>query len=243
MEESSVAADPLAQAIDALTLKNLGLLKARVEVDPESVLGVNGNELTVQLKWGASKSQHVQVEDKVTKKANQFFIVEIATSLRMVEKAQPGQPEMSVSSEINLADPKVRAEVEATFVVTYDLDHTHELGPTALDVFARRNVIYHVWPYWRAYITDTLGRANMPPFVLPMFNLARQSQQLQQLQKRRGEADLSKINLTEPSQLQFWMKELGVDESELRALVQEGGEGEGAIREHPTKGVRRSKID
>jgi len=163
----------LAQAIKALKLTNLGLLKAKIDVDPDTVLGVDGNELQVQLKWGASKSQHLQAEDRVSKEANQFFLVEVATSLRMIDKVPVDQPDLASGESGPLAsEPKVRGELEATYIVTYEVDNSVELDPQALDEFAKRNVIYHVWPYWRAYITDTLGRTNLPPFVLPMFALS-----------------------------------------------------------------------
>jgi hypothetical protein len=165
----------LAKAIKALKLRNLGLLKSKIEIDPDTVLGIDGNELEVQLKWGASKSEHLIAEDRTSKQPNQLFLVEITTSLRMLDKLPSNPAALTLGEPPKENEPKIRAELDATYIVTYEVDQAAGIEQPALDEFARRNVIYHVWPYWRAYITDILGRGNLPPFVLPMFALAKSS--------------------------------------------------------------------
>lgn len=66
-------------------------------------------------------------------------------------------------------DVEVLALVEATMEADYDIiDSSIIDNPEALDIFALKNVPYHVWPYWREYVTSQLMRMNMPKLVLPM---------------------------------------------------------------------------
>ncbi|WLI11231.1 MULTISPECIES: hypothetical protein [Pseudomonas] len=66
-------------------------------------------------------------------------------------------------------DIEVLALVEATMEADYDIvDYAIAEDQEALDAFALKNVSYHVWPYWREYVTSQLQRMNMPKLVLPM---------------------------------------------------------------------------
>ncbi|WP_150688090.1 preprotein translocase subunit SecB [Pseudomonas fluorescens] len=66
-------------------------------------------------------------------------------------------------------DPEVLAQVEATMEADYNIaDLSIVEDQEALDAFALKNVSYHVWPYWREYVTSQLMRMNMPKLVLPM---------------------------------------------------------------------------
>jgi hypothetical protein len=67
-------------------------------------------------------------------------------------------------------EPDVLAMIEATMHADYDIsDKSITEDQQALDEFALNNVSYHVWPYWREYVTSQLMRMNMPKVVLPMF--------------------------------------------------------------------------
>lgn len=66
-------------------------------------------------------------------------------------------------------DPEILAQVEATMEADYNItDLSIVEDQEALDAFALKNVSYHVWPYWREYVTSQLMRMNMPKLVLPM---------------------------------------------------------------------------
>ncbi len=67
-------------------------------------------------------------------------------------------------------EPDVLAMIEATMHADYEIsDKSITEDQPALDEFALNNVSYHVWPYWREYVTSQLMRMNMPKVVLPMF--------------------------------------------------------------------------
>ena len=78
----------------------------------------------------------------------------------------------------NNPEPSVKALIEAEFVAEYR--YTPELARPALDEFAQKNVIYHVWPYWREFVSSHAERLRLPRVTLPM---------LQLLHHRNGAAD------------------------------------------------------
>lgn len=55
--------------------------------------------------------------------------------------------------------------IEAKFVAEYEI--TEELPKECLDAFALQNASYHVWPYWREYVTSSCARMNVPKLVMP----------------------------------------------------------------------------
>ncbi|MGY2400140.1 hypothetical protein [Pseudomonas sp. SDO5271_S396] len=75
-------------------------------------------------------------------------------------------------------EPEVLAQVEATMEADYTIsDASIAENQEALDEFALKNVSYHVWPYWREYVTSQLLRMNMPKLVLPMLLRASNQEQ------------------------------------------------------------------
>jgi len=69
-----------------------------------------------------------------------------------------------------IEDPEVLAILEAVMYADYKVSDIEILGDQdALNTFALNNAPYHVWPYWREYVTSQLIRMNMPKLVLPMF--------------------------------------------------------------------------
>lgn len=62
------------------------------------------------------------------------------------------------------------AQVEATMVADYQM--LEDPGEEALGEFARRNASYHIWPYWREYLSLQCLRMNMPKLTLPFMQVA-----------------------------------------------------------------------
>lgn len=46
------------------------------------------------------------------------------------------------------------------------------LEQSAIDEFATENASYHVWPYWREYLSSQCLRLNLPKIILPTKQLA-----------------------------------------------------------------------
>jgi len=62
-------------------------------------------------------------------------------------------------------DKSVKARVEGTLVAEYII--TEEIEDDSIEEFAHKNAGFHVWPYWREYLSNQCSRMNLPKLVLP----------------------------------------------------------------------------
>lgn len=74
----------------------------------------------------------------------------------------------AVDSEPQEADAIIRAE--AVFQAVYELDPGAAFSDEDAMAFARINTHLNIYPFWREYVHDTLGRAGIAPFLIPPFN-------------------------------------------------------------------------
>lgn len=56
--------------------------------------------------------------------------------------------------------------------------------------------------------------------------------------KNRGAQDRARVNVNETHEVQYWTRELGVSEAQLKAAVQAVGVSAEAIRQHLAKTAR-----
>ncbi len=61
---------------------------------------------------------------------------------------------------------------DCLFVVIYKIDESLDLTTEELDAFGKVTVPPTVVPYVRQLIQDMTARANLPPFVLPLWRIA-----------------------------------------------------------------------
>jgi hypothetical protein len=72
------------------------------------------------------------------------------------------------------AEPTVRAEIEASWIVEYRIKKAEDVDQAGIDAFRENgNVMYHVWPYWREFIHASCARLRLPQVILPMFRVAK----------------------------------------------------------------------
>lgn len=67
------------------------------------------------------------------------------------------------------AEPKVVAELIAVFSVDYAVTQGAEISDEAVELFGKRNVGYHVWPFWRELTQSHAARAMLPLPVIPFY--------------------------------------------------------------------------
>lgn len=63
----------------------------------------------------------------------------------------------------------VLSEIEADFVAYYLI--VKEISDDAIKQFGIYNVGYHVWPYWREYVSSVATRLRLPPLTIPMYTI------------------------------------------------------------------------
>ena len=73
-------------------------------------------------------------------------------------------------SEDRISDDYL-CQIEGQYVAEYIM--TAPLDQSAIDEFATQNASYHVWPYWREYLTSQSLRVNLPKIMLPTKQLAK----------------------------------------------------------------------
>ena len=59
----------------------------------------------------------------------------------------------------------------AQFRLLYSFDEGDPLAPSDIEHFVHWNAAFNAWPYWREYLSSTIGRANLPSFLLPVMKV------------------------------------------------------------------------
>ncbi|GLR64671.1 protein-export chaperone SecB [Marinospirillum insulare] len=117
-------------------------------------------------------------EPKYDPKLNTYKI----QTMHLVEKSQLMQVDdekilkVSVSLGVRWFDSEaeeVKALIEADFIAEYKMTET--LSKKEIDAFAKNNVSYHIWPYWRELLTNQTNRMHLPKVVLQTIQLAQNS--------------------------------------------------------------------
>jgi hypothetical protein len=67
-------------------------------------------------------------------------------------------------------DPEVKAHIEGVMVAEYLMQA--DPAPDALKQFALKNASFHIWPYWREYLSTQCLRMNLPKLIMPAVQFA-----------------------------------------------------------------------
>lgn len=150
----------LAKAIASLKFVDVFIRSASSSLadnfDPK--FDVRCNELSYQTKSLVTGSEILEVSNGEPSKL--IFRVCSELGVRMACKGE---------FDNDASDPDILAIVEGVMYADYEIvDPSIVEDQEALDAFALNNAPYHVWPYWREYVTSQMLRMNMPKFLLPM---------------------------------------------------------------------------
>lgn len=154
--------DALQLAIDALTIEDVSIRSVTVEMadgyDPK--FDPDAEELDVQLKHVVSSFELIDVGNE--EQSVELLRVFIDLGVRWVRPtvAAAGEDPDDLSESSN----KVAA-IEAVLIADYSMEHNP--GEDALEQFAQQNASFHVWPYWREFVSNQCLRMNLPKLVLP----------------------------------------------------------------------------
>ncbi|MDE0037649.1 MAG: preprotein translocase subunit SecB [Gammaproteobacteria bacterium] len=154
--------DALQLAIDALTIEDVSIRSVTAEMadgyDPK--FDADAEELDVQLKHVVSSFELLDVGNE--EQPVELLRVFIDLGVRWVRPA-------ASDAEEDLDEPSESANkvaaIEAVLIADYSMDHNP--GEAALEQFAQQNASFHVWPYWREFVSNQCLRMNLPKLVLP----------------------------------------------------------------------------
>ncbi|MEM7998736.1 hypothetical protein Q4R43_20030 [Morganella morganii] len=94
------------------------------------------------------------------------YIFEFECATRAVMLDDEGNPPDSDPSSSETSE-RVMYVISATFEAAYSSNE--RLTEDELRAFAEKNVMYHVWPYWREYLQNSCSRLDIPRLQVPMF--------------------------------------------------------------------------
>jgi len=150
----------LQKAIDSLTIRDVYLRKSNSILmdDFEPKYEPDTDKLAVQFKHTVTHSNILELEEESGEKTC-LYRVFVDLGARWIS------PETEDDK-----NPKVKAFIEGTMVAEYQLDG--DPGANALKVFALKNASYHIWPFWREYLSSQCSRMNLPKLVTPLKQFA-----------------------------------------------------------------------
>ncbi len=150
----------LQKAIDCLTIRDVYLRKSNAALmdDFEPKYDADVENLAVQFKHVVTQSNVLELEDGSCEKTRLFRVfVDLGTRWVAPEAGDAETPE-------------VKAFIEGTMVAEYQVDG--EPGQETLKKFALKNASYHIWPFWREYLSSQCLRMNLPKRVMPVKQFA-----------------------------------------------------------------------
>lgn len=157
--------ESLQQAIECLSIRDVRLDNATIWVDESfDPLFPDSETLNVQFKSGIRKSVICTTHNKETNKEERYLRSSYQCGFRVLLPTQEGA--IPPKGE-DLEGWAQVAEVTADFIAYYGMNA--ELDQAAIDEFSKRNVGYHVWPYWREYASSTAVRLRLPPVMPPLY--------------------------------------------------------------------------
>lgn len=59
----------------------------------------------------------------------------------------------------------------AQFRLLYQVTSEDRLERADIEQFAHWNAMFNAWPYWREYVSSTINRAHLSPFVVPVMRV------------------------------------------------------------------------
>jgi hypothetical protein len=154
--------ESIKKAIDVLTIQDVYLHESRLTVVDEYDPKYGPPAAHTNIGWGSKSAQIVELEHPETKEKHTLWRVHFVVRCRFLKQIEPA-PQKGYEPK----PEEILATIESIFIAEYLLKDT-SIKPEALAAFAKHNVAYHIWPYWRELLHDTTARALLPRVTLPM---------------------------------------------------------------------------
>lgn len=169
MDNDSIKNSQLDLAVHNLHVKNIYLKKSEIITAEDLDRSKLSHESKICQYFNYCEKLNyftAEPEDE-TDTLNHWYMFSYATGVRMLNADLP---------EADVIQEDVLTEITATFDVFYSSEI--ELPKEATDEFARRNVQYHVWPFWREFVQSTCGRLGVfPPIEIPSYVISAKKQE------------------------------------------------------------------
>lgn len=159
--------DLLRAAQESLQITDVALRQSRCELVDRFEPKYEHCEFDVQFMQRTARSQVLEAKDGDDKE-HKLFQVFVDFGIRWVRRPPKVRSGKRAKHHAKPADGEidVLGVIEATFVAEYEM--TKAVAQPALDEFALHNAPWHVWPYWREYLSSQSMRLNLPKVTMPV---------------------------------------------------------------------------
>jgi hypothetical protein len=154
--------DAIRKAIDALNIQDVYLRACKITMRDDYDPKYWEAPTLTNFAWGPRRSETIEVVDDESNQSVTLWKVVFLARCRLIPMADPAPPQ-----DYEPKPEEVLATIESQFIAEYVL-RNKEVDNEALQEFAKHNVAYHVWPYWRAQLSDMAARTQLPRIMLPM---------------------------------------------------------------------------
>ena len=73
--------------------------------------------------------------------------------------------------ELGEAEEPPFVEVNAEYCLMYKLPDGYECSDEAIALFARKNAVVNVWPFFREHVQSMVSKMGLPPALLPLYRV------------------------------------------------------------------------
>jgi hypothetical protein len=148
-------------------------LKALISIAQIQQIRLAESSATSKSSMATPASFTVRVEHSASVKEKRDDGTFIALATIDTKLFSPTTSASDTTEDAAAADEQVDAyaSVRATFEVRYSLPETFIAESKDLDEFARVNVIFNAWPYFREFVQSTFARMLLGPVVLPLLRI------------------------------------------------------------------------
>lgn len=91
------------------------------------------------------------------------------------EPAVEAEGSTSESPDPATCPDELIARVTATYLLVFKFKDGPRLGESDLAAFAKANGVFSATPYWREYLNNSLSRAGLSPFMLPVMKMKKRT--------------------------------------------------------------------
>jgi len=161
------ASSPGARAIEVLEIEDVFVVSARTDLNRDFNQTDRSHPFLQAM-------QRYRVEDKVlfqVRKPNiepeEPFTLIRYFAIGEVHIAKPGTTFTSQFTQEEISQEERLASIELVFAIDYKCKDKDVLSPEMLGAFSK-NVVFHMWPYWREAIHAECARMRLPAITIPM---------------------------------------------------------------------------
>lgn len=160
--------DLLRTAVSCLDIREILLADSRIHMDPS----VNPHDPFLTLRAEMSEGQQVMCEQVSGKtpegKDCRFVRFGFQFNLTLLSPAPAPVDEPTVEGQAPKEEVKVT--IEAMLKGVYEV-MTDDFPAQEVTQAFIGNAKFHIWPYWREYVTHTISRMNLPTVTIPPYQI------------------------------------------------------------------------